>query len=220
MSHPTPSRKDPGATGNAGSRPAPGGALTAEPGPFGADGPPPTGLAETPGLPDSQRPASTQRTDLGRHVASQLAQHVLRAADGPAEVQLDPRELGRVTLRLSTEDQGVTLHVTAERSETSELMRRHIQLLQDSFRALGYERIEISINGRQVGGGFGGGFGGGLAGGFGSGFGSGPGAGDQSGVAPGSGDTAAEPRIPSGPHGPRAISPPGLAGRDTIDIRV
>ena len=31
-------------------------------------------------------------------------------------------------------------------------MRRHISLLEESYRSLGYDRIEIAINGRQAGG--------------------------------------------------------------------
>ncbi|WP_010141272.1 flagellar hook-length control protein FliK [Oceanicola sp. S124] len=151
-------------------------------------------------------------------MASQVAQHALRAADGQTEVHLDPRELGRVTLRMSTEDLGVTLHVTADRSETSELMRRHVSLLQESFRALGYDRIEITINGRQAGMGFGSGLGSGH--GAQSGFGTSSGSGEPSGH-------ASDPRA-GGAEGPDdqarglrpSAGPAGLARRDTIDIRV
>ncbi|MBY5971539.1 flagellar hook-length control protein FliK [Ferrimonas balearica] len=120
------------------------------------DGPLPSGeLPQTAG--EALRlSASATRPDMARPLAQQIAQQIAqaagRAAQAPTEVRLDPEELGRVTLRLSTEDGGVTLHVTAERAETSDLMRRHISLLEESYRSLGYDRIEIAINGRQAGG--------------------------------------------------------------------
>ena len=121
-----------------------------------SDGPLPSGeLPQTAG--EALRlSASATRPDMARPLAQQIAQQIAqaagRAAQAPTEVRLDPEELGRVTLRLSTEDGGVTLHVTAERAETSDLMRRHISLLEESYRSLGYDRIEIAINGRQAGG--------------------------------------------------------------------
>ncbi|PJE26685.1 Flagellar hook-length control protein FliK [Pseudooceanicola marinus] len=121
-----------------------------------SDGPLPSGeLPQTAG--EALRlSTSATRPDMARPLAQQIAQQIAqaagRAAQAPTEVRLDPEELGRVTLRLSTEDGGVTLHVTAERAETSDLMRRHISLLEESYRSLGYDRIEIAINGRQAGG--------------------------------------------------------------------
>ncbi|MGI3164046.1 flagellar hook-length control protein FliK [Pseudooceanicola sp. 200-1SW] len=105
-------------------------------------------LSATATRPDATRP-------LAHQVAQQIAQATSRAAQAPTELHLDPEELGRLTLRLSTDETAVTLHLTAERAETSDLLRRHIALLEDSYRALGYERIEIMLNGRHAGGGAG-----------------------------------------------------------------
>ncbi|QPM91301.1 flagellar hook-length control protein FliK [Pseudooceanicola algae] len=90
--------------------------------------------------------AEAARADLARHIAAQLTSASQRLADGQSELRLNPEELGRVTLRLSTEDGHVMLHVTAERPETSDLMRRHIAMLEESYKALGYDRVEISIS--------------------------------------------------------------------------
>ncbi|SNY39847.1 hook-length control protein FliK [Pseudooceanicola antarcticus] len=173
--------------------------------------------------------SSAPRTELARHVATQISQQALRTGEGGTELQLDPKELGRVTLRMATEEHGVMLQITAERSETGELMRRHISLLQDSFRALGFERVEITINGRQIGAGFGS---------------AGQGAAHSGGQAHGqaqdqpqgqsqghpqeqtSGQPSgpgAETRTPYGAAPARrgtAGGPPGPDRRDTIDIRI
>lgn len=107
-------------------------------------------LTDAPRSPHAITRADQARADLARHVAAQLANASTRLAEGQTELRLNPEELGRVTLRLTTEDNHVMLHVTAERPETSDLMRRHLGMLEQSYRALGYERIEISINGGRT----------------------------------------------------------------------
>lgn len=61
----------------------------------------------------------------------QIADAIVRTRDGIVEVQLDPLELGRVTLLLGT-DHRAGIGIIAERPETLDLIRRHSdQLLQD-----------------------------------------------------------------------------------------
>lgn len=61
----------------------------------------------------------------------QLADAIVRTKDGVVEIQLDPVELGRVTVFLGT-DHRAGLGIIAERPETLDLIRRHSdQLLQD-----------------------------------------------------------------------------------------
>lgn len=61
----------------------------------------------------------------------QLADAIVRTKDGVVEIQLDPVELGRVTVLLGT-DHRAGLGIIAERPETLDLIRRHSdQLLQD-----------------------------------------------------------------------------------------
>ncbi|RII40236.1 flagellar hook-length control protein FliK [Pseudooceanicola sediminis] len=177
-----------------------------------------TGLrsADMPGAAPDGR-AVTQR-DLARHIANQIASAAARPdtrSDARmTEVRLDPEELGRVSLRLSADDIGVTLHVTAERADTMDLMRRHISLLQDSYRAMGYQRVEISINGQQTGGSHGQ-----WAGGGGTGNGPAPdGSGDRPTPTPPAPEAAATAQTESGLR-QGGLRQPGQQ-TDKIDIRL
>ncbi|NIZ09742.1 flagellar hook-length control protein FliK [Pseudooceanicola sp. HF7] len=155
-------------------------------------------LTDAPRSPQAITRADQARADLARHVAAQLANASTRLAEGQTELRLNPEELGRVTLRLTTEDSHVMLHVTAERPETSDLMRRHLGMLEQSYRALGYERIEISINGGRTDAQ-------GRQGGDGAQTGAGPAL-----------STAEQPADPATPLKP----PPGIPSGDRVDIRL
>ena len=63
------------------------------------------------------------------------------------EIALNPEELGRVRLRMTSVDQSITLQILAERPETNDLLRRHIEVLAQEFRALGYDSISFSFGG-------------------------------------------------------------------------
>ncbi|WP_375173969.1 flagellar hook-length control protein FliK [Pseudooceanicola sp.] len=84
-------------------------------------------------------------SDLAGRVADQLAQAARQLSGGPVDITLNPEELGRVRMHLSPGDAGLTLVVTAERSETLELMRRHIDTLAQEYRALGYASLEFAF---------------------------------------------------------------------------
>lgn len=86
-----------------------------------------------------------------RDIAQQLAP-VLRAVPGEfTEITLRPDELGRVQMRMSGQDGQILLQVIAERPETQDLMRRHIDMVERAFRELGYTDIafEFSTSGQQ-----------------------------------------------------------------------
>lgn len=74
---------------------------------------------------------------VARHVAAQIALQATPALTpgGPAtlELRLDPPELGQVRMTLGLSDQGVTLHLVADRPETLDLLRRHVALLGEEF---------------------------------------------------------------------------------------
>jgi hypothetical protein len=65
----------------------------------------------------------------------------------PVEISLSPEELGRVRLSVATGDSGLVVQVMAERGETLELLRRHIQELAQEVRALGYGSVAFSFSG-------------------------------------------------------------------------
>ncbi len=81
------------------------------------------------------------------HVVRQLGQAV-RIADRPViELTMDPPELGRVRMTLS-EVQGImNVSINAENPATSDLMRRHMELLRREFLDQGYKDVAFSFDG-------------------------------------------------------------------------
>lgn len=102
--------------------------------------------------PDRAAPAAGT-TLLVRSVAGQIGDALAQDPSRPVEIQLEPRELGRVRMVLSLSDQGLTLTVAAERPETLELMRRNIDLLAQDFAALGYRDLSFAFAGSPGGNG-------------------------------------------------------------------
>ncbi|MCL7465255.1 flagellar hook-length control protein FliK [Phaeovulum sp. NW3] len=86
-------------------------------------------------------PASEVAQSIGRQMTVALAQPV----EGSVELSLAPEELGKVRMTLHTTDVGITVSVHAERSETLDLMRRHIEQLARDFRELGYAAITFDF---------------------------------------------------------------------------
>ena len=91
--------------------------------------------------------ATIVRAELPIHIARQLAEVAQHLPSRPVEITLSPEELGRVRLSVATSEGGVIVSVLAERPETLDLMRRHIDQLSQEFQALGYQDIAFSFAG-------------------------------------------------------------------------
>ena len=74
-----------------------------------------------------------------------LAEAVAHFPDRGVELTLSPEELGRVRMMLSTHDGALTLSIQADRPETIDLMRRHIDQLAEDFRDLGFTDVSFSF---------------------------------------------------------------------------
>lgn len=83
---------------------------------------------------------------LSRH----LAETVTRFPNQSVELTLSPEELGRVRMTLSTQDGALTLDIQADRLETLDLLRRHIDLLARDFRELGFTEMSFSFGRRDA----------------------------------------------------------------------
>jgi flagellar hook-length control protein FliK len=68
----------------------------------------------------------------------------------PVEIMLKPQELGAVRLTVQQADTGIMVNLTAERPETLDLMRRHIDQLGQDFQAIGYTNIAFSFAGSDA----------------------------------------------------------------------
>jgi len=87
------------------------------------------------------------RTDLPPYITRQLADVVAQMPNRPVEITLSPEELGRVRLTMRVSEAGIVVNLLAERPETLDLLRRHIDQLGHDFEQLGYESIAFSFAG-------------------------------------------------------------------------
>lgn len=94
--------------------------------------------------------ATTAPAETARNAATQIAMAITNTPGKMTEIALNPEELGRVRLSLSASDGVISLNVLAERPETQELLRRHMDLLAQEFRQLGYTSISFTF-GEQKG---------------------------------------------------------------------
>lgn len=93
--------------------------------------------------------AAFARAQTARSVSAQMADALFGAHNSKVEITLNPEELGRVRMSLSTTDTGITVSIIAERPETLDMMRRHIHLLAEEFSNLGYENIGFEFSGHE-----------------------------------------------------------------------
>lgn len=91
------------------------------------------------------------RHDTIQNAARYAVEILAREPGKPVEIALNPEELGRVRISLSTSEAGVTVLVTSERPETLDLLRRNIDQLSQEFLRLGYEQASFEFNSEDTG---------------------------------------------------------------------
>ncbi|MBE9635896.1 flagellar hook-length control protein FliK [Salipiger mangrovisoli] len=79
----------------------------------------------------------------------QVAEAIIAADGGQVDLRLEPEELGRVRFHIQLSDQGVVLHVSAERPETLEMMRRHVDQLARHLADAGLQGGSFSFSGER-----------------------------------------------------------------------
>jgi hypothetical protein len=82
-------------------------------------------------------------------LTSPLSEIVINASSEIVAVRLDPEELGSVTLHIAKQDERIAISIGAERPETQDLLRRHIQTLEDDLLACGYRDVSFDFGGRR-----------------------------------------------------------------------
>jgi hypothetical protein len=92
--------------------------------------------------------------DLARGAAVQMAQIVHHAGSGTVELTLSPEELGRVRISMSSEQGTLAVTLHADRPETLDMIRRHIDMFAEELRRLGHGSVGFSF--QQGSAGFGG----------------------------------------------------------------
>jgi hypothetical protein len=86
-------------------------------------------------------------------LAAQAASQIASALSGPAmaqgaELVLTPPELGRVSIRFESERAGGVLILLIDRPETLDLMRRHLDTLDEALRLAGHDGCSVALGGR------------------------------------------------------------------------
>lgn len=92
---------------------------------------------------------SVAQNDHGMRAVQAITQAAHALQDHPVELLLNPEELGRVKLTLHHGDGSMSVSIAAERPETMDLLRRHIDLLADQLRDIGYRDLAFDFTGNN-----------------------------------------------------------------------
>jgi len=82
---------------------------------------------------------------IAQHIAASLPKPVSDMGNGTLELALDPPELGRVRMSLVEVGGVMTLSIVADRPETAELMRRHMDILAQEFSRAGLDAPNVRV---------------------------------------------------------------------------
>lgn len=80
-------------------------------------------------------------------ITQQIATALATIDNGTIELSLNPEELGRVRLSLSTNEGQVSVSIIAERPETLEAIRRNLDLLSKGLEDAGYATVTYDFGG-------------------------------------------------------------------------
>jgi flagellar hook-length control protein FliK len=89
---------------------------------------------------------SLSRFELPRHISHQIKDALHRSTARQIEFQLSPVELGRVKISIQTVDGAVSVLIAADRPDTIDLMRRHLDLLAADFREIGFHEARFTFS--------------------------------------------------------------------------
>jgi hypothetical protein len=101
--------------------------------------------------PQQSTTAGTTTPSAAPEQARQIAQQMVLAtpttAPGTTEITLNPEELGRVKMSLTVNEGAMILTISAERPDTIDIMRRHIDQLAQTYRQLGFANMTFNFAG-------------------------------------------------------------------------
>jgi flagellar hook-length control protein FliK len=80
-----------------------------------------------------------------RQIVHQMFDATLRAVQRPVDLILNPEELGKVRISMVMAENGITMNILAERPETLDLIRRHVDQLAYELRQIGYGTIGFTF---------------------------------------------------------------------------
>lgn len=107
-----------------------------------------TGLAG----PSFQGPQNAQdlaRVDFLRSLSAQVSEQMARRNAGSMDITHQSEELGRLKMAMQSNETSMTVTITAERLETSELVRRYSEQLIQDLRRMGFDQVELNFSERS-----------------------------------------------------------------------
>ena len=105
-----------------------------------------SGTPPTPIAIDGKVTTSPLGTTVVRQICEAVQSGGNKAEDG-IDLRLNPEELGHIRFRMVNGEQGFVIQITADRPETLELLRRHIEQLGRSLSELGYDNPGFEFGG-------------------------------------------------------------------------
>ena len=84
-------------------------------------------------------------------IGAQIRSALAVGGNQDIEIRLDPEELGRVRIILSTKDGGMSVAIYSDKAEVLDLMRRNSDLLEAEFSDIGYEGASFSFQQEREG---------------------------------------------------------------------
>jgi flagellar hook-length control protein FliK len=102
-------------------------------------------IAATPSAPHVASPLEHGHNALPKGFSTTLAHSVLDSGHSRAELILEPAELGRLRFDLVTQGDQVQVILAAERPDTLDLLRRHVDELRQEFRNSGLDTGTLSF---------------------------------------------------------------------------
>ncbi len=90
---------------------------------------------------------TTRTTSVEHQIIAQVSEKLSMLKDKTLEIQLAPKELGKVVFSVTTAESGsVTVAISTEREDVSHLMRRHIEEFAREFQRLGFGQVSFSFS--------------------------------------------------------------------------
>lgn len=95
-------------------------------------------------------PVSVRQGPIDQQIVAQVSEKLSLLSEKTIEIQLAPKELGKVVFSVTTADSGaVTVTISAERDDVSYLMRRHIDEFARDFQKLGFGQVNFAFSGQS-----------------------------------------------------------------------
>lgn len=106
-------------------------------------------LLNGPSPSNSVAPTSISTIDIAPRFIQAITDTAANLKDRPIELSFSPEELGRVRLTLQHNEGNMIVAISAERPETQDLLRRHIEILASQLREIGYQDVSFDFSDKR-----------------------------------------------------------------------